>query len=282
MYVDMHSHLRGWSPDGAQSAEELLEAAAEMRLAGVAITDHYDIDSATDFSQIWIFDPNQYYSENLQYRKKPSDRKPTDRPGLLIGIEIGYLPNHIDELRQLAASRMFDCVILSLHEYEGINPVYFPGDLFNDEISAVYARVIEVLAESAEMIPQADIIGHYDFFSRYAPQEKPKMLYRHAPEAFDRLFRVMVQNRQALEINTRTVEALHEERGYDLRDAMPDPAILSRYRELGGTLFTLGSDAHRKEDVARYFSQTAEWLKEQGVQSLHWMEERRWCTAPLE
>jgi len=62
---------------------------------------------------------------------------------------------------------------------------------------------------------------------------------------------------------------------------MPDAEILARYRALGGTRITLGSDAHRKADVARYFPEAAQWLLSQGVGSLCWVEERRWYAAPL-
>ena len=282
MLVDMHCHSKDWSPDAEQTIGELLEGAAVRRLAGVALTDHYDIESATENGEVWAFDPEQYTKANARYRKRPSEMQPPDAPGLLIGIEIGYLPHGAGRARELTANKAFDCVILSLHECGGMNPVYSAGDLFAEDIERVYARVISLIAESAENVPRANIIGHFDFFSRYAPERRSKMLYRHAPKEFDRLFRAMIINHQALEINTKTVEALHRERGYSLWDAMPDGEIIARYRALGGTRITLGSDAHRKEDVARYFPEVSQWLQSQGVHSFCWMEERRWYTAFLE
>ena len=281
MYVDMHSHLRGWSPDAKQSIEELLEAAAKEGLGGIAVTDHYEIESVTSTGQRWIFDPKQYYEQNACFRKKPSEHTRENRPGVLVGIEIGFLANHVEEIRQLIRKNTFDCVILSLHVYQGIDPVTDPRDLYSGELSAVYEKIVRAIADTAETFPETNIIGHYDFFSRYAPGAKPKMLYCHAPEAFDRLFRLMIQNRQALEINTGTVEALHKKYGYPLVESMPDPKILCRYRELGGALITLGSDAHCTKDVARYFHETAAWLLTQGINSCAWMEEQRWHWAPL-
>lgn len=281
MYVDMHSHLRGWSPDAKQSIEELLEAAAKVSLGGIAITDHYEIESVTSDGVRWIFDPKQYCEQNACFRKKPSEHTWKDRPGVLVGIEIGYLANHVEEIRQLISRNTFDCVILSLHVYQGIDPVTDPRDLYSGELSAVYEKIVRAIGDTSETFPEINIIGHYDFFSRYVPGAEPKMLYRHAPEAFDRLFQLMIRNQQALEINTGTVEALHKKYGYPLGEAMPDPNILLRYRELGGTLITLGSDAHCAKDVARYFHETAAWLLEQGILSLAWMEEQRWHSAPL-
>jgi len=205
MVVDMHSHLRGWSPDAVQTIEELLSAAEDKRLNGIAVTDHYDLDNVSDSGTKWIFDPKQYYETHLPFRKAPSL---LSRAGVLIGVEISYLPNHIEEIKRLAATEEFDAVILSVHEYDHIDPVIDCKNLFQDGLSAAYGRIIHAIAESAMAVPAADIIGHYDFFSRYAPTKRSKMLYSHAPDEFDRLFCIMIQNHQALEINTGTVDGL--------------------------------------------------------------------------
>ena len=49
---------------------------------------------------------------------------------------------------------------------------------------------------------------------------------------------------------------------------MPGRDILARYRELGGELLTLGSDAHRAEDLAADFGDAVELLKGLGVKEL--------------
>lgn len=281
MYVDMHSHLGGWSPDAGQSVEMLLSAAKKKGLNGIAVTDHYEMDSLTADGRPWTFDTEQYWEQNAGFRKRPSESGGAKVPGILIGIEMGFLPGRIEETRELMRRGRFDCIILSLHAYEGIDPVTEPENMYTGRLSDTYSKVIGAMARMAEIFPEADIIGHYDFFSRYALQDDPKMLYSHAPEAFDRLFAVMIRNRQALEINTGTVEALHKRRGYTLEEAMPDEKIIRRYMELGGRLFTLGSDAHEETAVARYFEETAEWMRRHGIKEYSWMEERRWYSAPL-
>lgn len=281
MYVDMHSHLGGWSPDAAQSVEEILDAAMKKELDGIAVTDHYEMDSVTDSGKTWTFDIGQYWKQNAAFRKRPSVRGKGETPGILIGIEIGFLPGRIAETRELMSKGKFDCIILSLHAYEGIDPVTEPEAMYIGNMEENYAKVIHKIADAAELFPEADIIGHYDFFSRYCPEKRPKMLYRHAPEAFDRLFRLMIQNDQALEINTGTVEAMYRQHGYSMEESMPDPEIIVRYMELGGTRFTLGSDAHESEAVARYFPETIKWMRRQGIRQYSWMEERKWYSALL-
>lgn len=40
--------------------------------------------------------------------------------------------------------------------------------------------------------------------------------------------------------------------------------MLKRYKELGGEIITLGSDAHRAEDIAKDFQEARELLKSLG------------------
>jgi len=119
---------------------------------------------------------------------------------------------------------------------------------------------------------EANIVGHFDFFSRYAPERDSKMHYSHAPEAFDRLFRIMVKNGQALEINVGTVNSLMKRKGYSLKEAMPDAAILNRFRELGGRSFTICSDAHHEDQNGLHMKETMDYLKILGIDSFVWFE----------
>ena len=51
---------------------------------------------------------------------------------------------------------------------------------------------------------------------------------------------------------------------HDLKDFNPCMAILKRYRELGGEIITIGSDAHNPDSMAIYFDRAAEVLKSCG------------------
>ena len=279
MLVDTHTHLYPWSLDGVQTVGELLKTAGQKNLSGVCITDHYDFDSVTADGRHWTFDPAEYRKMNEPFRKRPSKLAEGEAPGLLVGIEIGFLRHRIPEIHELARRKEFDQVILSLHEYRGIDPVVDTKNLFDDPLPVVYGRLLGEMADAMAEFPEAAICGHYDFFSRYAPVARPKMCYEHAPEAFDRLFSVLIAGSQSLEINTGTVAYLHERFGYSLEDSMPDPAILKRYLQMGGRILTLASDGHNTADDCRYFKETLDFLKAQGVKELYWMEERSWYSA---
>jgi histidinol-phosphatase (PHP family) len=53
----------------------------------------------------------------------------------------------------------------------------------------LYQRYLERLSEIIEMVPDHDIIGHFDYICRYAPYSDRKMRYKEIPQAFDHFFK---------------------------------------------------------------------------------------------
>jgi histidinol-phosphatase (PHP family) len=272
MIVDTHNHLTKWSPDAGQTFEEMMQAAAAQGLLGIAATDHYDIGSMTPYGAEWVIDLPAYYEDMYPRRRLPSERQPGDPPGFLYGIEVGYLPEHKDRLKALIADYPWDIAIISLHIINGHDPFHSPEKVYRPSLSDTYREILLSITESAAEMTGANIIGHYDYFARYAPQDRPKMLYRHAMCEFDDLFRLMIRNNQALEINTGTIWKLQQARGYTLEEAMPDAEVLHRYLELGGNLISLSSDAHYTANVGRLIPETCAWLLKQGITEYVWFE----------
>ena len=268
MIVDMHCHTTPWSLDSSQTASELISAAETKGLGGVAITDHYEEELIGEEKISWKFSIPDYIKHNKIYRKIPEK----GIAGCLIGIEYSYQKNAVKLIKEQIKQYNFDFTIVSLHEFDGKNPVTEPEKIFNEGIEAFYRSLVKMLDESARELSEAEIIGHYDFFSRYAPETKSKILYRHAPDEFDRLFDTMIRNGQALEINTKTIEALRY-RGYSEEESMPDIEILDRYRDMGGRVITLASDAHCPNDVGNLFPEVITWLKKNDFKSLFYYAE---------
>ncbi len=85
-----------------------------------------------------------------------------------------------------------------------------------------------------------DTIGHLDFVKRYlVPHVMPAQLAA-APELYEPVLASLVESGTALEVNASGLRQLP-------RETYPAPAIVTRYRELGGRHVTIGSDAHRTE-----------------------------------
>ena len=71
----------------------------------------------------------------------------------------------------------------------------------------------------------------------------------------------------ALEVNTSCLDS-----GYDA--LMPDVDILKRYKQLGGYLITVGSDAHTAQRVAYGFEKTRAILRELGFRNIFYYRKR--------
>ena len=91
--------------------------------------------------------------------------------------------------------------------------------------------------------------------------------YDDAPDLIDAVLRVLVQNGKALEYNTSRFDVF--------ADGMPGRDVLARYRELGGELVTVGSDAHEEDRTAKGFIEAAEALTELGFSYIATYEQRK-------
>lgn len=73
----------------------------------------------------------------------------------------------------------------------------------------------------------------------------------------DEILLTAIRKNKALEINTKSLVI-------GMGDSSPGKDVFKRYRELGGTLVTLGSDAHFPERIGACFDIAGEILKEAG------------------
>ena len=53
---------------------------------------------------------------------------------------------------------------------------------------------------------------------------------------------------------------------------MPGKDILEMYKQLGGSLITLGSDAHKKDVLGKGLDKAIEMLKNLGFKAYHYFE----------
>ncbi len=56
---------------------------------------------------------------------------------------------------------------------------------------------------------------------------------------------------------------------YGLTNGMPSDDILKLYKQCGGEIITLGSDAHKPEDIAFQFSESLQLLQSIGFKYYH-------------
>ncbi|MDO5702684.1 MAG: histidinol phosphate phosphatase, partial [Lachnospiraceae bacterium] len=98
--------------------------------------------------------------------------------------------------------------------------------------------------------------------------------YRQYADVIDEILKILVRDNHAIEINTA---GIRKQLGFP----NPHPDILRRYRELGGTLVTVGSDAHRAYAVGFAVNTAVDILRSCGFTHMVYYEKRKPQFVPL-
>jgi histidinol-phosphatase (PHP family) len=239
---------------------EAVDAANKLGLGGISFTDHFDVDAPGDNSH-FSFDPLQ---QQIQIDKLKSG---TD---LFIGkgIELGLQPSALKSAARAVSMFKFDVIIASVHFVDGIDPYHDKYyDLRNEK--EAYGRYLESIYECITGYRDFDILGHFDYITRYSPYLNKSLTMAEYGDYLDPILRTLAQNGKALEINTNT----YRKRGGP--SPVLDLAVIKHFRQVGGEYMTLGSDAHDKERVGEGLISAVADLAAAGFQHIAYFSERK-------
>lgn len=229
--IDLHMHTKS-SFDGNYSASEMTESAIIHELSTIAFTDHFDVDF--------------YERHNLGVRQQTSYEdilsvieKYSDKIRILRGIEMGQ-PTYDIPLTEKSLERYeYDFVIGSIHNPRN-QPDYGDFDYASLSQDEIYSMLDNYFEEELLLAKWNgfDTFAHLTYPMRYIVQagRNDIELDRYS-DITDEIFRTLVANGKALEINTSGLRQ-------PIGKTMPTENYVKRFRELGGELLTLGSDAH--------------------------------------
>lgn len=272
MLTDTHNHTLPFSPDANMTIDELIAKAKSLGIPRVGITEHYEIDMVYPDDEVMLFDLDEYDKDFIEWRKMCPEGLE-----LLKGIEFGYQSHTARAIDIVASCHDFDIVILSNHNFRG-EDVYFSKIVYDIPLKARHAEYIGVMAEMCENCNNFDVAAHYDYINRYNPDNLEKVLYEDCPAEFDRFFEALIAKNKCLEINTSSIKSLIDKGN---PDPMPDPAVLKRYKDMGGKMISLASDSHRPETLGFYFAECAEYLKSLGFNEVTYFKGHQPLTEAL-
>lgn len=263
---DFHVHS-SFSGDCSISAETMIQEAIKRGIRHLCLTDHMDYDYR-DGNAIFEFDPKEYF-----HRLLPLKEKYEDRIDLSIGVELGLQPYLSGKHHSLIFSHPFDFVIGSIHLVHRQDP-YYPSFFEGRDETEAYREYFESVLQNLEAFSNFDSFGHLDYVVRYGPTKNANYSYQFYRDIIDEILRSLIHKDIALEVNTG---------GYKYGLGAPNPYrdIIVRYRELGGKLITLGSDAHDPAYLAYQFDRAADLLKECGFASYYIYHNRKPTELPL-
>jgi histidinol-phosphatase (PHP family) len=259
--LDCHLHTGAFSCDAKATLDAFVERGSEMGMAAITTTEHVD------------FDPNDYcygFYDLDRHQAQRHERRVVSEDGLtvLIGAEVDYQRRYEDQARAFLAQTEFDLVIGSVHYVRG--EIVFVDEFFRrPERENVEAYLDEVLnAVNSRLF---DVIGHLDIVKRYGVQHYGPFDPARYAEPLDAILRACVDTGTGLEINTSGLRGPPKE-------TFPTLPVLRRYRELGGEILTVGSDAHTADDLARGIPQALDLAVAAGFRAIALFVDRqpRW------
>ncbi len=242
---DLHTHTH-YSFDGAPEAthDAMCRRALEVGLTDIAFTDHCDINGEVE----GIYTP--YRASEAFAAMQAVKEKYRGRLNVICGIELGNATQYPAEAAAVLAAHPYEYVIGSLHNLERVPDFcMLKYDLMTDaHIHSIFDRELDETIGMVEQFPNSGkaftTIGHITYMHRYVTLAKKKLDFKPHYEKIEHLYRAIIDRDIALEINVSTLWK-------GLGIAMPTLELLKFYRDCGGKLVTIGSDAHAPENLGK-------------------------------
>lgn len=264
-YADSHIHSL-CSEDAEDTMLDMARASLAKGVGYLCFTDHCDLDRHATGEP----DPDCFAFRgkmNAQFFDAVQNAPPEIE--LRLGLELGE-PNH-DPSRaaEIAASPELDLVLGSLHNLRNSIDFYdmeYPSEAYCVDI---IDRYMDELLEISRM-ECFDVMAHIGYTVRYVRKAgfdvRLNMDTQH--DKLEALLRNLVERGKGLEINCAGIWKPR------LGGPVPEMDVLRRYRELGGEIITVGSDAHRVREAGGGVKEGFDILRDLGYKYVATYEKR--------
>ena len=263
MKADYHVHTT-FSTDGSNTMEEMINQAIVGGLNEICFTDHVDYGIKRDWN-----DPRgiQYYENeipltNVDYPKyfaliDQLKQKYGDKITIKKGLELGAQMHTIEENKVLMQSYPVDFALLSVHQVNDLelwNQHYQHGKTQDEYNMGYYQEIYKVMQHFKDycVLAHLDHIVRYDLNGDYSFDKIKPII--------SDILKLAISNGKGIELNTSSLR-------YHLKDSTPSKDILLLYKELGGKIITIGSDAHDVNALANGVSEGKIYLQSLGYKS---------------
>lgn len=260
MFVDMHTH----SEHSIDSSCPITDMATAQKNAGTtifAVTDHFDLP--------YYKARNSIKSINACY--KNIDELNIDGVEILKGIEISEMNWDKKDTERILEELKPDVVIGSVHSvlYKGEISIHLRdfSKLTKEELDDFMHLYFKCVYNNIRC--GCDILGHLTLPLRYLGA-KYNIFIDLVPyeDEINKILDYIIKNNIALEINTSALKN-------GIKDFLPDKNIIEKYKNMGGKLITLGSDAHTKENASYGFIEAKEMLLSLGITEAYYFKNRQ-------
>ena len=247
IYTDYHLHTRH-SSDSETPMESMILRGISLGLRTLCFTEHHDINYPKNPENFDFLVDLPAYKDELFYMKE----KYQGQIEINYGIELGLMPDTLDQCSAFARQDAFDFIIGSTHIVDQMDPyesIYFETYPSSHGLE----RYLEDILKNVTSFKDYCVYGHLDYAARYMNDDSFVFHYSNFADLIDEILKQIIYDGKGIEVNTAGLK-------YGLNDPNPHHEILSRYLELGGEILTIGSDGHCPEHMAYDFHKIPDFL----------------------
>lgn len=254
MHSDYHIHS-DFSTDSKTPMREYCERALSLGLEEICFTDHVDYDVVNAYTANQTVDYPAYFKaiEDIQAEY-------AGRLTIKAGMEFGVQVHNAHKYTRDAQTYPFDFILLSSHEIDNQELwlySYQEGKTQLEYNRGYYANLLKLV----QTYDDYSVLGHLDVIKRY---DKAGILEDDVClDLITEILKEVIRKGKGIEVNTSSYR-------YRMPSLTPSKTILSLYRELGGEILSLGSDAHNLDHLGEHMASVRKQLRELGF--------TRYCT----
>ncbi|MGX6978377.1 histidinol-phosphatase HisJ family protein [Vagococcus elongatus] len=259
VYADYHVHS-DYSDDSWYLMEDVVRDALEMGLEELCFTDHVDYGVKPDWKpeDVFLVGKNQEV-KNVHYERYFSElraltQKYSNQISIKTGLEFGMQIHTIPQFEKLYESYVFDFILLSVHQIddkEFWTGEFQQGHSHQESCDRYYDEMYQLVTTYKDY----SVLAHMDLVRRYLDKEVDTVNY--SREKIEEILKIVIQDNKGIELNTSSFR-------YGIPGLTPSLEILKLYRELGGTILTIGSDSHEPEHLGYHIKEARKMLKDIG------------------
>lgn len=276
-YIDCHNHTQ-YSMDSEADIVGMIEKAIKLGLAAFAVTDHcecsswydkeYYVEKGTDVELFDYFGYSRDFEASLSAVTALKEKYRSFN--LICGTELGQPLADIEIAEKVISDPRLDFVIGSLHQLSGEKDFYYINyyNMTADEIDSLLLRYFTEIYNMCRW-GKFDVLGHLTYCLRYmkirngiTPNLKP------VEELIAESLRILAEKGKGIEINTSGLR-----QGFGA--CFPSLKYVKLFKELGGEIISVGSDAHKIRDLGSNISDGIALAQVAGFDTVCYFKERK-------
>lgn len=254
MLSDYHIHSR-FSADSDENPEKIIQQALTLNMKEICFTDHQDFNWPLP-NESFDIDTPSYFDTLLLLKDKYRSQI-----NIKIGVELGLTCDNYQKNSLFIKENNFDYIIGSCHIVDQMDPYY--SEFWENKIDKdIFKKYFSTLLNNLKLFHSIDTLGHLDYIVRYSPNKDNNYNPHDYFDVISEILQFIINKNIALEINTGCLAK-------GLPSPNPHTDILNLYRELGGKLVAVGSDAHICSNIGYGFDIAEELIDNYKFEILH-------------